>query len=161
MTKLKNKNSSWHVYVILCEDRALFSGFTTDVDRRLKEQFSGGKRTSQFLLKNKPIVPIKKFKCRNKKLARQASERINQLKGEQRNDFIITSLLKKPRPLNLVEVSKNHFEIYCNECGFKSTMKCKRSDLDVECSAMNLNLSVSDRPWRRWPTLFLIYRVLL
>lgn len=132
MAKLKNTNASWYVYVILCEDRVLFSGITTDVDRRLKEQFSGGNRTSKFLLKNKPLVLIKKFKCKNKQSARQSSERINQLKGEQRSDFIITSLLKKPRPLNLVEVSKNHFEIYCNDCGFKSTLKCKRRDLDIE-----------------------------
>jgi predicted GIY-YIG superfamily endonuclease len=42
MAKLKNTNASWYVYVILCEGRVLFSRITTDVDRKLKEQLSGG-----------------------------------------------------------------------------------------------------------------------
>lgn len=116
--------------MILFENRVLFSGITTDVERKLKEQFSGGNRTSKFLLKNKPLASIKNFKC--KKIAQHASERINQLEGEQKEDFILTSLLKKTQPLNLVEVSNNRFEIYYNECGFKSTIKCKRSDLEFE-----------------------------
>lgn len=117
--------------MILCEGRLLFSGITTDISRRLKEQFSGSKRTSLFLMKNKPLFPIKTFKCMNKKLARQASEQINQLKKQEREDFIIKSLLRKQQPLNLVQVSAAHFEIFCGECGFKSILKCKRSDLDM------------------------------
>lgn len=118
--------------MILCEERVLFSGITVDVERRLKEQFSGGNRTSKFLLKNKPLVPIKKIKYRNKKLAQQASKRIMQLKDEQKEDFIIKSFLKKQQPISFVEVSKDRFEICCNECGFISVMTCKYSDLNIE-----------------------------
>ena len=31
----------WHVYIILCSDDTLYTGITTDIDRRLREHATG------------------------------------------------------------------------------------------------------------------------
>lgn len=31
----------WHVYIILCTDDTLYTGITTDIDRRLREHATG------------------------------------------------------------------------------------------------------------------------
>lgn len=33
--------SAWHVYILRCSDNSLYTGITTDVERRLKEHNSG------------------------------------------------------------------------------------------------------------------------
>jgi putative endonuclease len=47
---------NWHVYIILCSDNSLYTGITTDIDRRLGEHASGmgakyfrGRRPVQLL----------------------------------------------------------------------------------------------------------------
>jgi putative endonuclease len=32
---------NWHVYIILCSDETLYTGITTDVERRMREHASG------------------------------------------------------------------------------------------------------------------------
>ncbi|GFE59046.1 GIY-YIG nuclease family protein [Geobacter sp. AOG1] len=32
---------TWHIYIILCSDDTLYTGITTDIDRRLREHATG------------------------------------------------------------------------------------------------------------------------
>lgn len=32
---------NWHVYIILCSDDTLYTGITTDIDRRMKQHANG------------------------------------------------------------------------------------------------------------------------
>jgi len=32
---------NWHVYILECDDNRLYTGITSDIDRRLKEHLSG------------------------------------------------------------------------------------------------------------------------
>jgi len=32
---------NWHVYIILCSDETLYTGITTDIERRMREHASG------------------------------------------------------------------------------------------------------------------------
>lgn len=38
---------NWHVYIILCSDDSLYTGITTDVDRRFQEH-AGGRGAKYF-----------------------------------------------------------------------------------------------------------------
>jgi putative endonuclease len=38
---------NWHVYIILCSDDSLYTGITTDVDRRFREH-AGGRGAKYF-----------------------------------------------------------------------------------------------------------------
>jgi putative endonuclease len=33
--------TNWHVYIILCSDNSLYTGITTDIDRRLRQHANG------------------------------------------------------------------------------------------------------------------------
>jgi putative endonuclease len=37
---MKNTDNNWSVYIILCSDKTLYTGITTDIERRLKEHSS-------------------------------------------------------------------------------------------------------------------------
>lgn len=33
--------TNWHIYIILCSDNSLYTGITTDIDRRLRQHAAG------------------------------------------------------------------------------------------------------------------------
>ena len=43
---------NWHVYIILCTDDTLYTGITTDIERRLREHASG--RGAKYFRGRKP-----------------------------------------------------------------------------------------------------------
>lgn len=47
--------SEWFVYVLRCGDGSLYTGVTTDVDRRLAEHASGGPRAAKYLRGRGPL----------------------------------------------------------------------------------------------------------
>jgi len=40
--------SRWHVYLLDCDGRAIYTGITTDVQRRVSEHAAGGRRAARF-----------------------------------------------------------------------------------------------------------------
>ena len=46
----------WYVYILLCRDRSLYTGSTTDIARRLKEHNSG--KGSGYTRTRKPVKLI-------------------------------------------------------------------------------------------------------
>jgi putative endonuclease len=40
VTHLKCKNNEWYVYIILCSDASLYTGISTDVERRFAQHAS-------------------------------------------------------------------------------------------------------------------------
>jgi putative endonuclease len=44
---------NWHVYIILCSDNSLYTGITTDIDRRLGEHASG--KGAKYLRGRRPV----------------------------------------------------------------------------------------------------------
>ena len=45
--------TNWHVYIILCSDDTLYTGITTDVERRLQQH--GGGRGAKYFRGRRPI----------------------------------------------------------------------------------------------------------
>jgi putative endonuclease len=43
---------NWHVYIILCSDDTLYTGITTDIERRMREHASG--RGAKYFRGRKP-----------------------------------------------------------------------------------------------------------
>lgn len=50
--KLKIATASWQVYIILCSDHSLYTGITTDIERRFEEHRCG--RGAKYFLGRKP-----------------------------------------------------------------------------------------------------------
>jgi putative endonuclease len=46
--------TDWHLYMLRCDDDSVYTGITTDVDRRLREHRTG-KRGARYLRARRPI----------------------------------------------------------------------------------------------------------
>ncbi|MGY0215843.1 GIY-YIG nuclease family protein [Endozoicomonadaceae bacterium StTr2] len=57
MPDLQNRTSpaEWYIYLIRCSDNSLYTGITTDVERRLKEHQAGGKKAARYLRARGPL----------------------------------------------------------------------------------------------------------
>jgi len=68
----------WHVYILLCKGRFLYTGITTDLKRRLKEHRN---KSAKFTSYNPPIrfVHTENYRTRS-----QASKREAQIKKLKR-----------------------------------------------------------------------------
>ena len=47
--------TAWHVYMLRCGDGTLYTGITTDVDRRLAEHQEGGPKAARYLKGRGPL----------------------------------------------------------------------------------------------------------
>lgn len=47
--------NDWHVYILRCGDGTLYTGITTDVERRLEEHRSQGSRCAKYLRGKTPL----------------------------------------------------------------------------------------------------------
>lgn len=73
---------SWLVYILICSDGTLYTGITTDMNRRLKEHNSGkgGKYTST----RKPVKLGVVFDAKNRSQASKEEYRIKQLTRKEK-----------------------------------------------------------------------------
>jgi len=62
----------WHLYIVECNDKSLYTGITTDVKRRLREHNAG--KGSRALRGKLPAVLVyrEKMKSRSSALKREA-----------------------------------------------------------------------------------------
>lgn len=66
------RNNMWHLYILKCRNNALYTGITTDVDRRFREHAAGrgGKFTRSF--PPEKILFTESHPSKGKALAREA-----------------------------------------------------------------------------------------
>lgn len=56
---IKDFEQRYYTYVLRCEDSSLYFGITTDIERRMREHFSGGNKCAKYTRVHKP----KKLEC--------------------------------------------------------------------------------------------------
>lgn len=61
----------YFVYMLRCQDNSLYTGITTNVDRRMKEHFSQGKLGAKYTKRHKPKQLECVLKCKNRSEASQ------------------------------------------------------------------------------------------
>lgn len=86
MAKTTTKNDSWYVYIIECENGQLYTGITTDLERRFEQHRTG--LGAKFFRTTKPIN-IGYFECisdRGQALSREAA--IKKLKPAKKQELI-------------------------------------------------------------------------
>ena len=48
-------NSSWYIYILHCADNTLYTGITTDLDRRLVEHNSSTTKAAKYTRARQPV----------------------------------------------------------------------------------------------------------
>jgi len=71
------------VYMVLCSDKTLYTGYTKDLDKRIKEH-NEGKRGSKYTKSRRPVKLIYKEKYLDKSSAMKREYQIKQLSKKEK-----------------------------------------------------------------------------
>ncbi len=74
-----NKMNNWFLYLIRCKHGRLYTGITTDVERRFEEHESSDKKGSKYLRGKAPLKLVLKKKIGNKTLALKVEAKVKKL----------------------------------------------------------------------------------
>lgn len=79
----------WWVYIIECRNKSLYTGITTDVERRFNEHQNNNKKASKYCASLRPLKLIyKSLPFENKSDASKEEYRIKQLSHKDKIYFI-------------------------------------------------------------------------
>jgi|TARA_B100001057_G_scaffold51086_1_gene45412 putative endonuclease len=80
---------NWWVYIIECRNKSLYTGITTDVERRFNEHQNNNKKASKYCASLRPLKLIyKSLPFENKSDASKEEYRIKQLSHKDKLYFI-------------------------------------------------------------------------
>jgi len=67
----------WYIYIVECSDGTLYTGITTDINRRLLEHNSG--KGAKYTRTRRPVVLRASFEAKNRSEASKEEYRIKKL----------------------------------------------------------------------------------
>ena len=91
----------YYVYMLRCKDNSIYTGITTDLDRRMNEHFSKSEKCAKYTMHHNAIKLEIAWQTENRKLASKLEYNIKRL-----------SKLQKEK---LIDKSKNLHDVL-NEC---------------------------------------------
>ena len=71
--------NNWFLYLIRCKNGKLYTGITTDVERRFEEHESSDKKGSKYLRGKAPLKLVMKKKIGNKSMALRIEAKVKKL----------------------------------------------------------------------------------
>ncbi|MDO4282488.1 MAG: GIY-YIG nuclease family protein [Clostridia bacterium] len=93
----------YYVYMLRCEDNSLYTGITTDVERRMREHVSKDKKCAKYTFNHTAIKIESVWKTENRALASKLEFHIKKLSKIQKEKLIIYN--------HLEEVFENKIEV--------------------------------------------------
>jgi len=76
----------WYIYILECSDSTLYTGITTDVNRRLLEHNSG--KGAKYTRMKRPVILKALFEAKNRSEASKEEYRIKKLSREEKLKLI-------------------------------------------------------------------------
>lgn len=83
----------YYTYMIRCKDNSLYTGITTDLERRLKEHKEKGIKTAKYTLTHNAVNIEIAWESENRVLASKLEFQLKKLTKKQKEDLIINSQL--------------------------------------------------------------------
>lgn len=83
----------YYTYMLRCKDNSLYTGITTDLQRRLKEHKEKGEKTAKYTLTHNAIKMEIAWKSENRVLASKLEFQLKKLTKKQKEDLIQNSQL--------------------------------------------------------------------
>jgi len=80
--------ASWYVYMIRCRSGALYTGITTDVDRRFAEHQASGPKAARYLRGRGPLHLVLTVQAGDRGAALRLEHRIKGLRRAQKEVLI-------------------------------------------------------------------------
>jgi putative endonuclease len=83
---------SYYVYILRCEDNSLYTGITTDVERRFSEHLGKNGKGAKYTKVHKPVKIEKVFSCCDRAEASKLEYKIKKMTKEQKENLIKTHI---------------------------------------------------------------------
>ena len=77
----------WFVYILQCNDQTLYTGVTTDLDRRVEEHNSGSKG-AKYTTARRPVKMVYSEQLDSRSSAQQREHQIKSLTRRQKQQLI-------------------------------------------------------------------------
>lgn len=84
--------SDWYLYIVRCNDGSLYTGITTDLDRRLREHRRGGSRGAGYLRGRKPMDVVFTRQLPDRASASRAEFAVKQLAKSRKEQLAAGSV---------------------------------------------------------------------
>ena len=82
-----NKNQDWFVYILQCSDKTLYTGVTTDIERRIEEHNTGNKG-AKYTAARRPVKLVYSEQLGSRSEAQQREHQIKSLTRQQKQQLI-------------------------------------------------------------------------
>lgn len=105
----KKEKKMYYTYILRCKDNSLYTGITTDLERRLKEHKEKGEKTAKYTLRHEAVKMEIAWKSENRVLASRLEYYIKKLTKKQKEELIksptlLSEFLKDKVETNLYNV---------------------------------------------------------
>lgn len=87
-TKAQNSKSHWYTYILQCADSSLYTGVTTDVNRRLQEHNQDNKKGARYTKVRRPVTLVYQEICTDRSSACKREAAIKKLTRQQKLQLI-------------------------------------------------------------------------
>ncbi len=81
----------YYIYILRCENNYLYTGITTDVERRFNEHKDGKIKGAKYTKSHKPLGVEAVWEAESKSDASKLEYRIKQLSKQEKEDLIANS----------------------------------------------------------------------
>ena len=85
--------NNWFLYLIRCKHGQLYTGITTDVERRFEEHKSRDKKGSKYLRGKAPLRLVMKKRIGNKSLALKIEAKVKKL-SKVKKELLVDGKIK-------------------------------------------------------------------
>ena len=85
-------NKKYYVYMLRCEDNSIYTGITTDINRRFEEHLGKGGRGAKYTKNHKPIKIEKVFEACSRMEASKLEYKIKHLRKSEKEELIKTHI---------------------------------------------------------------------
>lgn len=90
-----NNTKPYYTYILRCEDNSLYTGITTDIERRMKEHFNKTKKCAKYTKNHTPIKLEAVWQSKNRVLASRLEFYIKTLQKNEKEELIKKDDLEK------------------------------------------------------------------
>lgn len=81
------KHKPWYLYVVLCSDQTLYTGISTEVDRRLNEH-NASLKGAKYTRARRPVELVYCMEYKNRSEAQKAEYKFKKMTKKQKEEII-------------------------------------------------------------------------
>jgi len=78
----------WYLYIVRCRDGTLYTGISTNIDRRLAEHQRGGHAGSKYLKGRTPLTLLLQKRLGSRRLALKVENKVKKLTKAEKEKMI-------------------------------------------------------------------------